>query len=296
MPSEIDEAVTLVPGWSAATITVEPLPGGRTNRNFLVRVDGSPFVLRIAAPHAEQLGIHRSDEYAVLRAAADAGIAPRVIWVDEQRGLLVSEFVIGRHWSPHDIYRDGNMARLTAALRTAHALPVHPSAFDPIALGLQFQARCDDTLAPPCLGAIAIDHVRAVASAADETDARCLCHNDIGRGNFIDDGTRLWLLDWECAGIGDAFYDLAIVSHNHRLTTAQELDLLRCYHGRASPADVLRLARAKLAHDFYHVFWYAAHLCTAADPEDLRRCCAFHAARLAFELQAFTPDGSPRHG
>src|SRR3954469_5252035 len=128
----LEDALARVPGWASADIRSEPLPGGRTNRNFLVRADGTPYVLRLGVAHPEQLGIRRSDEFAAILAAAEAGIAPKVHWADTGHGILVSEYIVGRHWSPTDIRDSGNLERLIATLRRAHGLKLDAQPFDPV--------------------------------------------------------------------------------------------------------------------------------------------------------------------
>ena len=111
------------------------------------------------------------------------------------------------------------------------------------------------------------------------------------RANFIDDGTRLWLIDWESAGLCDPYYDLATVAHNNRLTVEQEADLIATYEGRSRPKSLERLARMKVARDFYHVFWYAVQCSSGPVPDRFLAGCRFHAERLASELQSFSEDG-----
>lgn len=299
MPVEISspgallhETLALVPGWQAASIDVKPLPGGRTNHNFLVSVNGSLYVARIAAPSSHNLGIRRSDEFSTLRAATTAGIAPKLVWIDNQRGILVSEFIPGRHWSPEDIRQHDNMLRLADGLRATHEMRVSASEFDPVTLGCEFEGRC----AADALSLVARKrwriHVPAVVFRDKSGRKRCLCHNDINRGNFIDDGARLWFIDWECAGIGDPFYDLAVISHNNRLTATEESELIQAYQSYKTPADLEHLERMKVAHDFYHVFWYASQLSDTTARDDFRQCCDFHATRLDEQLRAFNDDGS----
>jgi thiamine kinase-like enzyme len=293
-PALLHDVAALVPGWRSMAVDFDALPGGRTNQNFVAKVNGSRYVVRIAVPDARELGIRRDDEFAAWQAASDAGIAPKVLWRDDDRRVLVSEFVRGRHWSPGDIQHGDNLARLTEALRTTHALAVNASPFDAVSLGCAFESRCAAGTLPPKVKGGWRTHVCAIARYGANRPESRLCHNDLGRGNFIDDGTQLWLIDWECAGVGDPYYDLAIVAHNNRFTSEQETELVQAYAGQLLPGDLERLARMKVAHDFYHVFWYASQLPVTSTPDDFRRGCEFHADRLDGELRAFGEDGSYR--
>lgn len=286
------EVAALVPGWKGKDIEFEMLQGGRTNQNFVARVNGARYVVRIANQRARENGICRDAEYAVWQAAYDAGIAPRILWHDRDRGDFVSEFIEGWHWPPNEIHRGDNLSRLTTALRIVHGLKVAAGPFDPVSLGCAFEQRSNHCCLTLEFEERWRSQVCAILSHMANDQKSRLCHNDMGRSNFIDDGTRLWLIDWECAGLGNPFYDLAAIAHNNRLSVCQEADLIRAYAGNLLPEDLERLARLKVAHDFYHVFWYALQLSHAELTNELRENCSFHLNRLDKELRAFRADGT----
>ena len=60
------------------------------------------------------------------------------------------------------------------------------------------------------------------------------CHNDLLNANFLDDGERLCIVDWEYAGMGDRFFDLANFSINHELDADASAVLLEAYFGDAA--------------------------------------------------------------
>jgi thiamine kinase-like enzyme len=287
----LHDVATLVPGWDSG-VQFRGLPGGRTNQNFVARVNGSRYVVRIASTHTRELGISRNDEFAIWQAASDAGIAPKILWRDDDRRIVVSEFIEGRHWSLDDIRQSHNLTRLATALRVTHALQVDASAFDVVSLTCAFETRCAPGALPPKVNQGWLTRVRGILRYGGDRPVSKVCHNDLGRANFIDDGTRLWLIDWEYAGIGDPYFDLAFIAHNNRLSSEEESALVQAYAGELQPGDLERLARMKIAHDFFHVFWYASQLSFTSEPEHFRRECAFHAERLERELRAFGESGS----
>jgi thiamine kinase-like enzyme len=85
--------------------------------------------------------------------------------------------------------------------------------------------------------------------------AACLCHNDLLPANFIDEGGRLRLIDWEYAGAGDPFFDLGNLAVNLQLSEAQERTLLTAYLGAARPDDLRRLRLMRLASDLREAMW-----------------------------------------
>ena len=81
------------------------------------------------------------------------------------------------------------------------------------------------------------------------------CHNDLLNANFISDGERIWIVDWEYAGMGDRFFDLANFSVNHELSADENEELLRMYFGEASEDDVRSLTLMRFMSDFREAMW-----------------------------------------
>ncbi len=81
------------------------------------------------------------------------------------------------------------------------------------------------------------------------------CHNDLLNANFIDDGTRIRIVDWEYAGMGDPFFDLGNVSVNHGLTPDEDQELLRAYEGAVRPDRLARLTLMRTMSDFREAMW-----------------------------------------
>jgi thiamine kinase-like enzyme len=193
----------------------------------------------------------------------------------------------------NDIRKAENLERLSVLIRRLHALDVAVATFDPLEAATHFAASCKSARGAEIESALAQRVATILTTPRHSHDGNRLCHNDIGRGNFIDDGNRLWLVDWECAGFGDPYYDLAIVSHNNRLSAAEEITLLSACDERSGDEEIAHLARMKIAHDWYHVCWYALQsmLCETSYEsqalEELHRTRGFHHARLIDELRSF---------
>jgi len=81
------------------------------------------------------------------------------------------------------------------------------------------------------------------------------CHNDLLNANFIDDGTRIRIVDWEYAGMGDPFFDLGNFSINHELTPDEDAILLAAYDGDVRPARLARLTLMRTVSDFREAMW-----------------------------------------
>ena len=168
----------------------------------------------------------------------------------------MTRFIQGRPLPPEEIGQAENIRRVAGALQQIHALPEISATFSPFRFveaateiarqyGVAFPENFERLLAG----------MREIETAflQDPLPSR-LCHNDLLNANFLDDG-RLRILDWEYAGMGDPFFDLANFAINHDLTDEQEGVLLEAYFGQATPARRVRLKLMKLMSDFREAMW-----------------------------------------
>ncbi len=225
--------------------SVTLLPGGLTNVNYVVRGEGSAVVVRVLADSADGLAINREHEFANSELAAESGIAPPALEYHAVPALLVVGYVPGRTLTA-DGTRDAAMIpRLAAACRTLHAGAAFVSDFDMFEVGRRYRsvaARLGATLPD---GYDGYDGVLARIEAALRKDADPVvpCHNDLLAANFIDDGDRIWMIDWEYSGNNDPTFELGNLAGENGFSADQLTDLVTAYYGRPRPS---RVARARL--------------------------------------------------
>jgi thiamine kinase-like enzyme len=230
--------------WPGREVELEPLGGGITNRNFKVVVGGERFVLRIGGKDTELLGIDRAAEYAASRVAAELGLAPEVVAFVEPEGYLVTRYVDGR-------VGEVDVGRVGAALRRLHDGPALPSRFDSFRVVEIYRTTAAERgVAVPVAYERASEVARRIERRRAGAEPRP-CHNDLLNANFIADGTRLWIVDWEYAGMGDPFFDLGNFAVNHELDQAAERDLLAAYG--SDDRDALVVMR--FMSDFREAMW-----------------------------------------
>ena len=250
-PERIAERV-----WPGSVRSLEPLGGGITNRNFKVTLQGGEqVVLRIGGKDTELLGIDRYDEQAATRRAAEAGLAPDVIAFVEPEGYLVTRFVDGHPVSAEELRRPEALRDIAGSLRRFHDGPPIPGRFDAFRVVEAYHA----TAAGRGIGSPA-EYTRAKEVAGRIEQARGVqqlrpCHNDLLNANFIHDGSRLWIVDWEYAGMGDRFFDLANFSVNHELSDDENAEFLRAYFGELRDEDVRALTLMRFMSDFREAMW-----------------------------------------
>lgn len=205
------------------------------------RVDagGRSFVLKVSAPD-EPLDTWRGKLH-VQRLAAGAGVAPRVVHADEARRAVLSEFVAGAPFFA--LYgnlgtRPAAIALLGRTVRRLHTLPlpadVQPA--DPRAFLARTWAAVTGGVAVPAFAREAVERVLTEEAPTGDR-VLVLSHNDVNPSNFVLDGERLVLLDWDTAAPNDAFFDLATVAVFLRMDADSCRQLLAAYEGE--PVDAL---------------------------------------------------------
>ncbi len=258
MPLSLEEAVARVPQWTGAKdLKTTPLGGGITNQNFRVDVDGESFVQRISGDDTDLLGISREAEYIAIRAAGQLGIAPEVFYLIQPESYLVTRFVTGRPIPLEEMVKPENIRRVAEALKKFHALPLQiPATFSPFRRveHLTKVSRRYEVAFPVNFDWL-MDRMREVEVAflADPFTPRP-CHNDLLNGNFLDDG-RIRILDWEYAGMGDIYFDLANFSCHHRFDDDQAHFLLECYFGKSTPKRFARLKLMRPMSELHEAMW-----------------------------------------
>jgi thiamine kinase-like enzyme len=276
--SELEAAVERV--WPGRAARVEVLGGGITNHNLKVEVDGEHFVLRVAGKDTELLGIDREIELEATRAAAAAGIGPEVVAFVEPEGWLVTRFLDGGVPPPDRMGEPELLRRVAQALRAFHDGPPLRGAFDSFRVVETYGQTALDRGGeiPP-----AFAWAQAVALRIEEQRGRgdpVPCHNDLLNANFLDDGEHLWIVDWEYAGMGDRFFDLANFSINHELDADARRELLAAYFGDSRREDERALELMRFMSDFREAMWGVVQSAVSELDFDFPGYAAEHFARL----------------
>jgi thiamine kinase-like enzyme len=240
--------------WPGRPATVSDLSGGITNRNFLVEVDGGAFVLRMGGQNTNLLGIDRVTEHAASLRAAEIGVGPEVAAFIEPEGWLVTRFIHGRGVPPEEIRRPDGVRRVAAVLRRIHGAAAIPGRFDAHAVVDQYrlEALAHGVSVPPEFVAAheASERIRSARGPQDLVP----CHNDLLNANFLDDG-EIRIVDWEYAGMGDRFFDLANLSVNHEFGLDEDRMLVAAYFGEEKPADLAAVRLMRFMSDFREAMW-----------------------------------------
>jgi thiamine kinase-like enzyme len=236
----------------------EPLGGGITNRNYRARFGGVDYVIRVPGKDTSLLEIDREAERIANERAALVGIAPPVATTIAEPQAIVTVFVEGRGMEPAELRRQESLSAVARSLRAMHELgePL-PTSFDSFRIVETYAATARERGAElPAAYAEARERATRVEGKLIGPEHEPVpCHNDLLAANFIR-GEQLWIVDWEYAGMGDRYFDLANFAVNNGLDEGQEEALLADYFG--GPPGAARIAALRLMRfmsDFREAMW-----------------------------------------
>lgn len=235
--------------------SIVTISGGITNRNYKLETQNGVFMLRIAGERTELLGIDRANEFSSSQIAFQTGVGTEPIAYLENHAAILSRFI------PNALTLDPETAtarlkRIVPRLRVFHDAKEIPAKFSPFktvrnyhSLALEHGVKFPNDL-PNIL-----EQMTQIENALQPHARDCPCHNDLLPANFLDDGTRIWIIDWEYAGNGNPFFDLGNLAVNLELNQTDCERLLELYFGHSNFKLEAQLQLMKLASDLREAFW-----------------------------------------
>ncbi len=259
MGPTIDEVIAAVPAWVGRPVFISAIDGGLTNHNFRADVDGVPHFVRIPGAETDLLAVDRGNELANTRAAAIAGAGPRVLHHLPAWDVVVLEWLDATTMSNAAFQEPGQTRRIAEVLRRLHAGPRFRDDFDMVALSARYLRLIDERGfdAPPGYR----EHMSAVpridAALRAHPATTVPCHNDLLAENYLDDGSRLWIVDYEYSGNNDPTFELGNTAQELGFDPAQLTELVAGYFGEATPALLARCRLQMIMSDVGWTLWAA---------------------------------------
>jgi thiamine kinase-like enzyme len=267
--------------WSGPVAPV-PLAGGITNTNFLVLDRGKKLVVRIG----DDIPVHhvlRANELAAARAAHAAGLGPEIVHAEP--GAIVMRHIEGRALTPEDVREAKMLARIVPLIRRCHE-EVGRHLRGPGLLFWVFHVVRDYARTLEEGGSRMTPELPRLLAVAERLEELVgpirlvFGHNDLLAANLLDDGRRLWLLDWEYAGYNSPLFDLGGLASNNELSSGQEDWLLEAYFEQLLSDDLRRR--------------YAAMRCASLLREAMWSMVSELHSTLAFDYVAYTTENLAR--
>ncbi len=263
MDLDIEGVVRRVPAWSRASLEIRLLSEGATDRTYVIAFDDEDYVVRIPGERTGLLGIDRRNEAEASRRAADLGIGPPVFGELPGIGTQITQLVPGR---PIDeLAFLGRLDDIVALVKHLHRSGPLTAQF-PIHRVVEWHAR--DASSHGAIPPAAYErlhqqsrHIEASFSASPVAPVpshnNLLPINVLGSTEVLPDTgpSRLWLVDFQYAGMNDVFFDLANLSVNSSFTSASDERLLALYFGNFTPSAWARLQLMKVMSLFRDGMW-----------------------------------------
>lgn len=253
----IKDVIRKIPEWKEKSLRVSKLGGGITNENYRIDIDEKSFVVRIPGEDANFLGIDRKMEYQCNVAASRTGVAPEVIHFLRPEGVIVTRFVEGQPMTVETMRDEATIRKAVRSIKQVHNGPLFPGTFsvfrtieDYLEVGKKFHVLLPNNI--DWIFEKAYDMEKALMH---HPEILVPCHNDLLAANFIEDGSKFWIVDWELAAMGDPYFDLGNFSVNHLFGSEQDEIVTQEYFGKVSEYNLSRLRLFKILSDIREAMW-----------------------------------------
>lgn len=257
--SIIEEVVGRIEDWRGKDISIQPLSGGLTNTNYKVEVDGVPYFARVPGASTELLAIDRNNEYHNTKAAAEAGVAPRILHHLPEYNVMVIEFLHGRTMSKDSLNEKGMPTRMAQAIKKLNRGPRFYSDFNMFRLTEYYLRLCRErNIKIPQGYNERMETVNRIEQAMNAKPLGTVpCNNDLLAENYIDDGEQLWLIDYEYSGNNDPTFELGNTCQEMQFNDEQIREVCTAYFGEASRNMIARMKLNMIMSDVGWGLWAA---------------------------------------
>ncbi len=268
--TDLDALLDQVPALAGKPRTVEDLSGGLTNRNLKVTTPDGVYVARLNLSDSALLDIDREAEALNTRAAETAGVGAPYVDFRPDLGLLVIGFIEGRTFTDADLRKPGTLDRVARALRTLHSGPRFQNDFDMFVRQPTYLRTCIERgfKIPDSYADFAEEFARIQGALAINPVDSVPCNNDLLAGNIVDDGTKLWLIDYEYSGNNDPYFELGNCWTECGLDDDHLSELVTAYVGHESPALFARTRLRAVTSRYGWSLWGFIQAATRGDDFD----------------------------
>ena len=219
---------------------ISELSGGLTNRNLKVTTPDGIYVARISSNESGLLAIDRASEYENSKISAEVGIGAPVYDYLPGEGLLVIGYIPGRTYSSQDVGE--NLSRIAQSVRTLHRARPFARDFDMFKVQANYLKIVHERgfRLPKEYEKFQIFHSELFAAMSATDTGKVPCNNDLLPANFIDDGEKIWLIDYEYSGNNDACFELGNIWSESGLPIQALEELVTAYYGQRQPDKFAR--------------------------------------------------------
>ncbi len=220
--------------------SIKELSGGLTNRNFLVETPDNKYVARVSSNSSSLLAINRDSEFINSTIAGQGEVGAQVLDYLPGEGLLLISYIQGKTYGATDVA--SNLTRIASSLRNLHSLKAFDHEFNMFTTQRNYLQIVQDHGFRVPDGYLDFEPLVANIKSAFEVlfEGLVPCNNDLLPGNFIDDGKKIWLIDYEYSGNNDACFEIGNVWAEAFLPLEALEELVTAYYGEFRPDKVAR--------------------------------------------------------
>ena len=224
----------------AKRTSIKELSGGLTNRNFLIETPADKYVARVSSNSSSFLSIDRGSEFINTTIAGKGGVGAKVLDYIPGEGLLLISYISGKTYGADDVA--ANLPRIATSLRNLHALEPFDHEFNMFNTQSNYLKIVKEQGFRVPDGYVDFEPMVAQIKKAFEVlfEGLVPCNNDLLPGNFIDDGTKIWLIDYEYSGNNDACFEIGNVWAEAFQPIEALEELVTAYYGAHRPDKVAR--------------------------------------------------------
>ena len=257
--SVIEQVAANIEDWRGKSLAIQPLSGGLTNSNFKVVVDGVTYFVRVPGANTELLAVDRENEHYNARAAASAGVGPRVLYYLPEYQVMVLEFLQGTTMSNELLSAPGMPTRVAQAIKRLHACPRFLTDFNMFRLTEFYLGICQqhDMRIPDGYHERMPKVARIEQALSVHPLATVPCHNDLLAENYMLVGDSLRLIDYEYSGNNDPCFELGNTCQELKYDESCIAEVCAAYFGGASPAMIARMKLNMIMSDVGWGLWAA---------------------------------------
>jgi len=259
MTITIEEVVHKIEDWQGKQVEIQALSGGLTNSNFRVTVDGEPHFVRIPGASTELLAVDRKNEYHNTKAAAEAGVGPKVLYYLPEHDVMVLEFIDGITMSNESLNAPGMPARIAQSLKYLHSGPRFYTDFNMFRLTEYYLNIVEEYQVHIPKGyPERLPVVKRIEEALLVQPLPSVpCNNDLLAENYIDDGKMLRLIDFEYSGNNDPCFELGNTCQELKYDDARIVEICGAYFGSPTANKIARMKLNMIMSDVGWGLWAA---------------------------------------
>ncbi len=252
---------------------------GLTNQNYIVNQDNKKYVIRISKDGSKSLGIDRNAEMKAMSVAAKLGIGAELLCHSIDQGYMITAYMEGEKWTDDDTKKPENIVRIAELMKKVHNnhIPYDFSPYRDIENRISF-AR-EHLLELPDNIEELTNLLQEIEKTRDISGSKLigLCHNDPFSNNYIN-GETLKLIDWEYAGMGDIYFDLACICMAY--TDEERNAFLTAYFGVCDEEKILSINQMTYVGYFWNAMWAVVQSRLEDTEHDYKRIAKYLFSRL----------------